>query len=361
MSAAPPVLTVPTSSSRLQAIQSAHVKPTSALNRNRCLPPVSTSQKPPSATKRSSASGAAGPSSDHDYASKIDMDKKSLAANNNTPHASQTVKSNMLTELTIPKPPAEARTAHHDKSQRLHHRLLTTQRPSEVSTEPEASTSAAPIKSSSAKLLRRADSEKSLLKKQDSSSIINSIPEISTEHSDPLSPVAGTSGTGRLPKRKEGVSLEKLKGSLRGPANTEVAAGVSAGSATPHLVRRTSSRQHEMRASSRQQADLTIETLKDSFCSQRITLESLSSNEAKVMSGLLQQASLEKLGTSSISNFSPVRTRKGVGAVPLLSSGGNSAAAGNAAASMAYSNYHTMEELAGNRSANVSYKYYFPR
>ena len=388
MSAAPPVLTVPTtSSSRLQAIHSAHAKPTSALNRNRCLPPVSTSHKPPasSTNQQSSAASAeiAGPSTDHDYAQKADNGKNfTIAATNNINIKSQApqpqpVKSSMLTELTIPKPPAEVRTAHHDKSQRLHHRLLTAQRPSELASTSSAAIAASdttvatasnapPVKSSSAKALRHTDSEKSF-KRQDSSSVINSIPESSVEHSNQLSVGASgvSSGTGRLPKRKEAVSLEKLKESLRGSSsnNAEMAAATAAagvsGSTTPgpHLVRRASSRQHEMRASSRQQADLTLETIKDSFCSQRITLESLSTNEAKVMSGLLQQASLEKLGTSSISNFSPVRTRKTVGAVPLLSSGVNSAAA-NAAGSMAYSNYHTMEELAGNRSANVSCDYF---
>lgn len=339
MSAAAPSLTaLPNSSSRLQAIHSAHAKPSSssALNRNRCLPPVATSQKP-----NPPPLPTASTSTEHDYAAKPITDN----ARTIKQQSAQQVNSSMLSELTIPKPPSEARSAHHDRSQRLHHPGLLTAAalpPTEITGSGGTVT-----KSYSGKSLRRTDSEKSL-KKQD----INSIPENSA--AEITQPVASASGTSRQVKRKDGVSLEKLKGTLRGPANpagvsaAEIPAGAS-GSTTPHLVRRASSRQHEVRASSRQHADLTLETIKDSFCSQRITLESLSSNEAKVMSGLLQQASLEKLGSSSISSFSPVRTRKPVGAV--LSGGGGGGAAG--ASSMSYSNYHTVEDIGGNRSAKV--------
>lgn len=80
------------------------------------------------------------------------------------------------------------------------------------------------------------------------------------------------------------------------------------GDSSVHLTHRSSSRQHDGRVSSRQ---LTLESFKDSLYSQKLALESLTTDEAKMMSGLLQQASFERLGTSSISNFSPVRQKKG--------------------------------------------------
>lgn len=250
-----------------------------------------------------------------------------------------------LTELTIPKPPTEARTVNHDVSQRLHHSgglLTTSQPPSALAADGEEPGADSSIcKPYSGRSMRRTESEKNFgLKK--SETVIKSIPEndrLSLQHNHP----ATSSATSRLgptyAKRKEVVSLDKLKKTLRGPVTaceTGAATGVGAsssggaggGAVTPLYTRRTSSRQRELRAASRQQPDLTLETIKDTLYSQRITLESLSTNEAKVMSGLLQQASLEKLGSSSISNFSPVRTRK-------------SSIAG------ASGTYHTTEDLIG--------------
>lgn len=187
----------------------------------------------------------------------------------------------------------------------------------------------------SGKSLRHSESEKSFAGLKKSESIIKSIPEndlVTARHEQPANQSSA------CVRRKEVLSIDRLKENFKAPVKnsetvTSAESGGSSGAAAPLYTRRTSSRQHKLRASSRQHADLTL-SLKDNVYSQRITLESLSSNEAKMMSGLLQQASLEKLGTSTISNFSPVRTRK-------------SSVAG-------YNNYHTMDDIT-NINDDVSF------
>lgn len=275
-----------TSSSNPSRLQAVHSSPTTALNRNLCLPPVITQK-----------SVSLHPSiEEHSYAT-----NKSQSAHTST-----------LTELTIPHPPAESRSSKQELSQRLHHTNLLTTPHVPASGVPVGSN----IKALSARPIRRSDSEKTLgLKKTDS--IIKAIPSTGlkrAKNGELGSAATASTGSG-YPKRKDVLSLDKLQDTFRGVAPTSCEAGTNTtGSATSLYARRASSRQHELRAASRQQPDLTLETIKDTICSQRITLESLSlnPNEAKAMSGYIQQASLEKLGSSniSLSNFSPVRTRK---------------------------------------------------
>ena len=119
-------------------------------------------------------------------------------------------------------------------------------------------------------------------------------------------------------KRKQTSSVENLKETLRPPTSSKNKQKLKGGEMTIEslkevLARPTSTTQ-----------DLTLESLQDTFgrptTSSRykglerrkeFTLESLSSSEAKAMSGLLRQASLEKIGSSRIGNFSPSKSRLG--------------------------------------------------
>lgn len=269
----PPLQSVrTTSSAKLQSLTSAQAKPLPDLNKRRCLPPVQ--QKVPTTPAEHNLAQAQSAQSRH---------------------------SQPLTEIIIPKPPAEARTARHDVSQRLHHH-------SQISVGELSAASAAPAppykptKSYSARTSRRhVDVDGKALAHHSNESRIRCIPEHEAVAERLAEPPKSLLKTPHPPFSKRKESSEKL---------VNDGATVSDKSAAPQLMRRSSSRQHELR--SRQHGgDLTLETIKDSFYSQRITLESLSSNEAKMMSGLLQQASLERLGSSCINNFSPVRTRKG--------------------------------------------------
>jgi len=243
----------PKSSNRL-TIRNAHQKPSSALNKNRCLPPV--------VTKSTLVC-------DHDYSSN---------------------------GASIPKPPAITRTLSHDLSQRLH-QVTTAALPSALasSTKSEINSAGSKAAVSSRSMRHRASSDVDSKLLVGNDSIIKTIPENDPPPEDSARPYTSS-------KRKEPLTLDRLKESLRGATS-----GVPEATQLPY--HRSSSRQHEGRSSSRQH-DVTLGT-------QRIALESLSSSEAKAMSGLLQQASLECLGSSNINNFSPVRARRPPGYVPL--------------------------------------------
>ncbi|XP_067943079.1 AN1-type zinc finger protein 4-like [Watersipora subatra] len=275
-------------SNGLQSLHSAQNKPPSALNKNPCLPPVM-SQKSVPLTSQTLFSP------EHDYA----KPRGQLLQQTDTPSLSQ---------LSIPKPPSQPRTAAHGLSQRLHHQAGLLTQP-ESGADVAASGYTKPY--SAGQKLRNAESEANFASLKKSDSAIKSIPEdgLLASHN------SQTRGSASRVRRKDILSLDKMKDSYKSPVSgtdavVAVGGSQSGSNVPPVFARNLSSQQLGPRTASRPQADLTLESIKDSLCyPQRITLESLSSNEARMMSGFLQQASLEKLGSSSISNFSPVRTR----------------------------------------------------
>lgn len=239
----------PTSSTRLQSLTSAQPKPLLDLNKNRRLPPVQQKVSSSASTEMEVAqSGAA-----------------------------QSIHTSQLTELIIPKPPSEARTSRHEASQRLHHHHHhQLSAPTSAPYKPPKSYSARATRS------RQFDPDGKLYSQYNVESKIRCIPEhepITERVAEPITerlaepPKALVTKAPHPPFSKRRDSSEKLAS----PLSTDT-------SATPHLLRRSSSRQHDVRSTRQQHADVTLDSIKDSFYSQRITLESLSSNEAKMMS-----------------------------------------------------------------------------
>lgn len=255
----------PSGSARLQSIRSGQLKPSSALNRNLCLPPVS--QKPSQSSSQYNS-----------------MTALSAQVPSVQQHRESTIPELKAKDLSL-SPHAAAETPHQSMAGAVAASSMA------ISTN---TSSAGKSKAAGSRSTRQNECE------QMTNYRIKSIPEDEEVDSGSRTRLLRSSKA----HDKASGGGERLREASRGSLAVHEGAH-------PPLLRRSSSRLYEVRSSSRQHSDhLTLETLKDSFHPQRITLESLSSNEARMMSGLLQQASLERLGTSSISNFSPVRTRR---------------------------------------------------